>query len=389
MGLTVQGFPLSVRRPLAGGLLGRLSGEVCPGAAHGASWKTPMDPSTQATNALELVAEVRRAVDARLDEIRRASAAPAAAAGEEPAALAGALAELVRRGGTRLRPALLAAAARACGRATDAAVIDAGCSWELLQAYFLVHDDWMDGDATRRGGPAVHVMLAARHRDDHLGASLAVLAGDLACAVAHRVLAAIEAPREVMVTFARVHEEVVLGQALDLTLAAHDAGAVERMHALKTGSYTTRGPIELGAILAGATGEQRRALVSFAAPLGVAFQLRDDLLGAFGAEEETGKPVGSDIRARKRTSLIADALGRATPDDRAALERWLEGGTPSEGEIASILMILERCGSRTAIEARVRALFDEARAALKTASFDREGLALLDALAIALVERRS
>ena len=82
----------------------------------------------------------------------------------------------MRRGGKRLRPALLAAAARACGRATDAAVIDAGCAWELLQAYFLVHDDWMDGDATRRGGPSVHVMLAARHRDDHLGASLAVLA---------------------------------------------------------------------------------------------------------------------------------------------------------------------------------------------------------------------
>jgi geranylgeranyl diphosphate synthase type I len=268
-------------------------------------------------------------------------------------------------------------------------VIDAGCSWELLQAYFLVHDDWMDGDATRRGGPSVHVMLAARHRDDHLGAALAVLAGDLACAIAHRVLAAIDAPAEVMVTFARVHEQVVLGQALDLTLAAHDAKAVERMHALKTGSYTTRGPMELGAILAGASNEQRRALAGVAAPLGIAFQLRDDLLGAFGTEAETGKPVGSDIRARKRTALVADALGRASPDDRAALERWLAGGTPTDVEIEGILTIVERSGARSAIEARVTALFTEARAALRTATFDRDGLALLDALAIALVERRS
>lgn len=347
-----------------------------------------MDQSTQA-NAVELVAEVRRAVDARLDEVLRASEATAASAGEEALAIARALGDLVRRGGKRLRPALLAAAARACGRATDAAVIDAGCAWELLQAYFLVHDDWMDGDATRRGGPSVHVVLAARHRDDHLGASLAVLAGDLACAIAHRVLAAVDAPHDAMVTFARVHEEVVLGQALDLTLGAHDLAAVERMHALKTASYTTRGPIELGAILARATPEQRRALVAFATPLGVAFQLRDDLLGAFGTEAETGKPAGSDLRARKRTALIAEALARATPDDRASLERWLDGGTPTDAVVDTTRAILERSGARAAIEARVTALFNEARAALATATFDRDGLALLEALAIALVERRS
>jgi geranylgeranyl diphosphate synthase type I len=186
------------------------------------------------------------------------------------------------------------------------------------------------------------------------------------------------------VTFARVHEEVVLGQALDLTLSAHDERAVERMHALKTSSYTTRGPLELGAILARASAEQLRALTSFAGPLGVAFQLRDDLLGAFGAEAETGKPVGSDIRARKRTSLVAEALRRS--DERATLERWLAGG---EYDMERVLMILEKSGARRAIEDRVRTLSSEASVALRTASFDPAGLALLEALSIALVERRS
>jgi len=336
----------------------------------------------------QLVAEVRRSVDARLDEILRRAEDTAARAGEEPLAIARALSDLVRRGGKRLRPAVLAAAARACGRATDAAVIDAGCAWELLQAYFLVHDDWMDGDTTRRGGPAVHVTLAARAGDEHRGAALAVLAGDLASALAHRVLAEVDAPpllkSEVMVTFARVHEEVVLGQALDLTLGADDAAAVERMHALKTASYTTRGPIELGALLANASTEQRRALVAFATPLGVAFQLRDDLLGAFGSEAETGKPVGSDIRARKRTSLVAEALRRT--DEPATLERWLSGDDVS---VERILAVMERSGARAAIEARVRALTADASAALRTATFDSEGLALLEALSLALVERRS
>ncbi|MBI2392683.1 MAG: polyprenyl synthetase family protein, partial [Deltaproteobacteria bacterium] len=311
--------------------------------------------------------------------------------GDEPRAIAAALGELVRRGGKRLRPALLAAAARACGRGLDAAVVDAGCALELLQAYFLVHDDWMDGDVTRRGGPAVHVVLAARHHDEHLGAALAVLAGDLGCALAHRVLIGIDASTraEAMVSFARVHEEVVLGQALDLTLGAHDLAAVERMHALKTASYTSRGPVELGAILAGASREAREALDRFAAPVGVAFQLRDDLLGVFGTEAETGKPVGADLRARKRTALVAEAIARAADPQRVRLERMLEGGTPTDEDVTFAADVIEGSGARAAIEARTSALLAEGRAALSTAPIADEGRVILDALALALAERRA
>jgi geranylgeranyl diphosphate synthase type I len=349
-------------------------------------------PAPPATSSF--VAEVRARVDARLDAHLREATSRASSAGAEPRAVATALGELVRRGGKRLRPALVAASARACGRSMDDAVIDAGCAWELLQAYFLVHDDWMDGDPTRRGGPSVHVALSSRHGNAHLGASLAVLAGDLGCALAHRVLIAIDAPapiaREAMSAFARVHEEVILGQVLDLTLGARDATAVERMHALKTGSYTARGPIELGAILAGTDADTRAALDRFAAPLGVAFQLRDDLLGAFGAEAETGKPVGSDLRARKRTALVVEAIARLPERDRARLERLLEGGGPSESEVAWAVEALDACGARGAIEARTASLLAQGRAALDSAQrLDPEGKALLESLAVALAERRS
>jgi len=346
-----------------------------------------------AAKAASFVAEVRALVDARLDARLVEAESRALAAGEEPLAVARALSDLVRRGGKRLRPALVAASARACGRAIDDAVIDAGCAWELLQAYFLVHDDWMDGDSTRRGGPSVHVSLTERHHDEHLGASLAVLAGDLGCALAHRLLIAIDAPapiaREAMIAFARVHEEVVLGQTLDLTLGAHDAAAVERMHALKTGSYTARGPIELGAILAGAPRDVRAALDRFATPLGVAFQLRDDLLGVFGSEADTGKPVGSDLRARKRTALVAEALARLSPTDRDRLEALLTQGTPSDDEVAWASRVIDTCGARGAIEARTATLLDEALAVLGTTELADEGRITLEALAIALAERRS
>ena len=221
----------------------------------------------------------------------------------------------MHRGGKRFRPALLAASWVACGGGEgDAAepelpqaVLDAGCAWELLQAYFLIHDDWMDGDDTRRGGPSVHVQLAAHHDDAQLGAASAILAGDLACALAHRILLEADAPADVVraasAAFARVHEEVVLGQAIDLTLAAADRAAVERMHALKTGSYTVRGPLEVGAVIARGSSDAHAALDRYARPLGVAFQLRDDLLGAFGDASATGKPVGGDVRSRKRTAL--------------------------------------------------------------------------------------
>lgn len=324
--------------------------------------------------AQSFIAEVQSAVDARLESILAEAESHARRAGEEPHAIAAAMAGLVRRGGKRFRPALLAATARACGRAIDRTVIDTGCAYELLQAYFLVHDDWMDGDATRRGGPTVHVTMAARH-GAHLGASLAVLAGDLASALAHRVIASCDAPREALVTFARVHEDVVLGQALDLTLAAHDRDAVERMHALKTASYTTRGPTAIGAILAGKPAD---VLDAFALPLGIAFQLRDDLLGVFGSEAETGKPVGSDLRAGKRTALIAEAFART--DDRPGLERCL-----AAGDVTTAMTILEKSGARRAVEERAAALLIEARRALDAAPVaDRS---LLHALASALVER--
>lgn len=323
------------------------------------------------------VLEVRRAVDARLEEIVTDALQRAHSAGAAPHAIATELASLVRRGGKRLRPVLLAASARACGRGLDEAVIEAGCAWELLQAYFLVHDDWMDGDATRRGGPTAHVTLGARH-GEHLGASLAILAGDLGCALAHRALARVGNP-EAMATFARVHEEVVLGQALDLTLGAEDLAAVERMHALKTASYSTVGPVELGAVLASASREQRAALSRYAGPLGVAFQLVDDLLGAFGSEEVTGKPVGSDLRARKRTALVVEAMRRASPEQRATLERWLAGE-----ELDVMPLIVE---ARAAVEGRAAALLLAANQALD--SVELADRAVLRELASLLVERRS
>lgn len=342
------------------------------------------------------LAEVRAAVDARLEGVLAAALADAEQAGPDPAAAIGALAALVRRGGKRLRPALLAAAwvAGGGGRPLPAAVIDAGASFEILQAYFLVHDDWMDGDRERRGGPSVHAALEARTGDAHLGATLAVLAGDYASGLAHALLSELDAPAPVVVEvlrlFARMEQDVVLGQILDVSLGtARDgelAAAVDRMHALKTGSYTVRGPLAIGAALAGASPTVREALARYAAPLGVAFQLRDDLLGTFGDPHDTGKPVGSDLASGKRTALVAAALARLQGADRLRLERVLgAGATTAPSELAATVELLERCGARGEVEARIDALHRDAVAAV--APLDGPGVALLRGVADAIARR--
>jgi geranylgeranyl diphosphate synthase type I len=135
------------------------------------------------------------------------------------------------------------------------------------------------------------------------------------------------------------------------------------MHALKTGSYTVRGPLLLGAMLAGAPPETLDALRRFAEPVGVAFQIRDDLLGTFGTTAQTGKPVGNDLIAGKRTILVAEAQRMLDAKNWQRVERALgrAGAGPSEVQDAREAMI--EGGVREAVGHRLTELCDQAERA--------------------------
>jgi geranylgeranyl diphosphate synthase type I len=289
--------------------------------------------------------------------------------------------DLTMRGGKRLRPAALYAGFRAVdGEAPDDATLDASASLELLQSYLLIQDDWMDGDDERRGAPAVHAALSARHGDGHLGASLAILAGDLASGFAWELIAQAPFPHgrlgEALELFGRTHFEVVCGQQLDLV--QHPDVAL--VHHLKTGSYTVRGPLCLGGVLGGASEEQLQALRDFGEPVGLAFQLRDDLLGAFGDRDSTGKPIGNDLRAGKHTSLIAEARGLLEGEQRAALDAVLGRAGASDAEVARASDALLASGARERVEVRLDALLKQASAVLARAPLSPRGVALLSDL---------
>ena len=338
----------------------------------------------------EFVARVRAGVDARLAPWLDARVSKARSRGADVEAVAGAVRSLVLRGGKRVRAVLLAASYEACGGEGGApAVAAAGASLELLQAYLLVHDDWMDGDDVRRGGPSVPAMMRERlpgHAD-----AMSVLAGDLAAAWAQEALLELDLPpaRVLLAAreLARVEEEVIHGQILDVASGAVDARAVEAVHALKTASYTVRGPVVMGAHLAGASDAQVAALAAFATPLGVAFQLRDDVLGTFGDARATGKPAGSDLRKGKRTALVVDA----STDARTAeiLGRVLGRPDATDEDHAAAIAALEASGARARVEERITALTRESRGALERAELGPAGRALLERAVVALTERES
>jgi geranylgeranyl diphosphate synthase, type I len=284
--------------------------------------------------------------------------------------------DLARRGGKRLRAALVASTYEGFqGEGGADAVLMAGVAMELLQVYLLIHDDWMDGDELRRGGPSVPAMMRARFASRELAEASAILAGDYAAGLALDALLSVPCSPDRVVKaaheLARVEKDVVVGQLLDVH-ASQEAqrfrpprrhAEVESMHSLKTASYTVRAPVLIGARLAGANDRTCRALEAFAEPLGIAFQLRDDVLGTFGDPKTTGKPAWSDLRQGKRTALIAEAAR-----DPGAHDLLRVVGDPDApiAELEALAKYLTRSGARARVEARIETLLAQSRAALET-----------------------
>ncbi len=334
------------------------------------------------------MADVRRQVDLLLERFFEAKAKEAEALSPRAIDLVTEVKHLTMRGGKRLRPIVTAAAFRAAhGPGPVGATFEVGASLELLQTYLLIHDDWMDEDVERRGGPAVHYAFQQKHDHAHLGASLGILAGDLASTFSWELFLDGRFPEgrrhDANVLFVKIQKEVFAGQQLDL-MADED---VERMHDLKTGSYTTRGPAELGGLLANADKKAMRALHDWSTPLGVAFQLRDDLLSTFGSAQETGKP-GDDLRHGKHNAVIG-AFRKRAPDDAALAVVDAVWGRPhaSDEAVAAATVVLAE--AKADVEARLSILADDAMTALTSGPFDDEAKQMLEEVTRRLTDRGS
>lgn len=327
-----------------------------PAEAHHAPLTAP-----GATRAMEAVLE--RVLEDRLRQARDTDAVFSREMAERVAAF-------VRRGGKRLRTAFVWCGWRAAGGSGDAgAVLSTGAALELLQACALIHDDVMDGSPLRRGAAAVHVDFARDHPAGQaggsagpFGTSAAVLAGDLALAWADDLLTetALASPhgRRLHEEWRAMRTEMVAGQYRDLRAQASGSSGAEEaltIAVLKSARYTVARPLALGAALAGADARTVGALRAAGRCAGLAFQLRDDLLGAFGDPALTGKPAGEDLRSRKLTALLAAAvrLAEATGDRDAAAVLAPDAEARPGHTVDRMRAALERTGARAEVEARI------------------------------------
>jgi geranylgeranyl diphosphate synthase type I len=301
------------------------------------------------------------------------------------------LAGLLLSPAKRLRPAFCYwAFVGAGGDDTDRRWMDAGAALELLHAFALFHDDVMDGSATRRGERTAHLVHADRHAQGdwngdarRYGEGVAILIGDLAFVYADELLRA--APAEAWAVWNELRLELNLGQYLDIlgtARAERDRSVAARIARYKSGKYTVERPLHLGAALAAPqrASELARALSAYGLPLGDAFQLRDDILGAFGASAVTGKPVGDDLREGKPTLMLAVATQRAGAAQRGVLAT-VGSAELTARDVAAVQDVLVETGAVAELECRIDRLTNEAVGALAAMPLDASARAALAELA--------
>ena len=305
--------------------------------------------------------------------------------------------------GKLIRGSLVAIGAEIYGTQPGNDIYRVAAAMELIQSFLLIHDDIMDEDRLRRGKPAVFEQYRrlgegeGYRNPDRFGESMGICAGDVGMLLAFEGIACTglegTVQRDLMCMLSREIADVGVAQMGDVA-HGHTTQAAPESHILavyryKTGRYTFSLPLSLGARIAGAPPEEIELLADWGELQGVIFQIRDDQLGLMEADEDTGKPAGSDIIADKQTLhklLLAERASGTQWEDVLAL---FGKETLSPDEVLRVRQALEALSVPAAIESRIEAMYEEAAAILrKLAAPPENGRNLLTALAEYNVSRR-
>ena len=268
-------------------------------------------------------------------------------------------------------------------------VVAIASALEIFHAAALVHDDIIDNSDTRRGAPSAHKLFESLHQTEgwvgdpaSFGRASAILLGDLLLGWSDELLDEglyelddQASARRARLEFNHMRTEVTAGQYLDILEERAWKAQPEielldralRVIVFKSAKYSVQAPLVIGAAQAGASTAQLTSLRTFGLPLGIAYQLRDDLLGVFGDTAVTGKPSGDDLTEGKRTVLIALARERLKETDRASLDAQLGDPTLDAPRIRSLQQLILASGAVDRVEALIASQVTEALAALETA----------------------
>lgn len=240
-------------------------------------------------------------------------------------------------GGKRIRPLLAQVSYKLSGGKNLSRATKASVSLELLHQYFLVHDDIIDRDEKRYGQPTIELQYQKlfrqkyKARDKHLGLSLGIITGDYICALAHSAILESGFNSEKITNSLKLLEKAIF-----LTSAGWQIQFFQNQEKLKTANekislkgaelvsarYTFETPLMLGTLLSG-NNKYDAILKNYSKNVGLAFQIKDDILGIFGEPSITGKPAGNDFREGKKTLLVLRAYKKATNEDKKFIEKYL------------------------------------------------------------------
>lgn len=313
------------------------------------------------------------------------------------------IADFTLAGGKRIRPALVYYGYIACGGKELVNIIEASMSIELVHTFLLIHDDIIDKDDRRHGIPTLHESykkigkkIAPKKDAQHFGNSMAMIAGDMAASMANEIIFNSQFPPKIIIKALDKLQDIVYvtipGEMLDVVMEYRGTATEQeilKMYDGKTGRYTFEGPLQLGAVLAGADETTLQNFSEYSLAVGKAFQIRDDILGIFGDEKKLGKPVGSDIIEGKQTLLVVKALEFGDSKERKILKELLGKKDITKQEVRLFQAKLHSTGAYQYCQNLSEKLVASALESLQKINFkNQEAKIFLNSIANYIIERQ-
>ncbi|AAT43433.1 polyprenyl synthetase family protein [Picrophilus oshimae] len=302
------------------------------------------------------------------------------------------LMEFTMNGGKRLRPIMMITGYSLFNDIDDN-IIKASISIELAQSYLLIHDDIMDQSDMRRGRPSFHRSVETRLNDPRNSMNIAIVAGDLIDSFSHEALLTSGFDIKNLISadyeFSKVIEDTGKGQLIDIFSSLDDEFSESRLmklHYMKTARYTIEGPLVMGAMLAG-NKKDIDYLRIYGKNIGIAFQIKDDILGLFGDEKQTGKSIKSDVNEGKKTLLMIKAYERSNNMIRDYIKTCLSSGDISDIDFKKLKDIVVSTGSYDYSLKIMEDLISKGKSALKMVSGNEESKAMLEYLSDYILNR--
>lgn len=296
-------------------------------------------------------------------------------------------------GGKKIRGALTVLGYQLNGGKGFKEIIPISIAVEVFHSSLLIHDDFIDHDEVRRGKPTVH-KLYAKGKNDHYGASMALVTADIGLFLSHQILSESkflpEGIKRAIFEFDRLAVNTGYGELLDIAFDYKNDltwDDVKKVRIYKTAHYTFVLPLTVGAILSGADNKKLAAIERYGEPVGLAFQIQDDILGVFGDAEVMGKSTESDIREGKRTFLYLKTIELSGKKEKDYLKKYYGSSRLTPQQINKIKKIMESSGAKDFCQEFAKDLVEKGKKNIPLLSRDKKSQRILSELADYMISR--